>query len=87
MTPTPGRDCPGLRVTLASDATYFFPGDRQLALALAHRLFAPEVLNHPGTTMEYGAKSGKLFVVEEHLAGPPLGCRPDPETPTVIVPR
>lgn len=83
------REQPGVRVTYPNDVKHWFPGPEPIALLLAQRFCPEELLNHPGTTVEFGTRCGTLFVSSRHVAGPKLS-KASPEdlkyVPTVLTP-
>ena len=79
------RPTTGLRVTYPNNTVHWFPGPESQALATAKQICPEELLNHVGTTWEYGERSGTIFVMQKHLAGPVLS-KLDKDGPQVITP-
>ena len=73
------RTATGVRVVYANDCTHWFPGDQAQALLLARQFCPAELLNHPGTTLDYGERCGTIFIVKQHLSGPTIGPKVSPE--------
>lgn len=78
----------GVRITFPSDVKHWFPGPEQTALALA-RIQCPEDLyDHPGTTIEFGERIGRGFLLKRHIRGPSLALSGDPrEICTILTPE
>lgn len=77
----------GVRVTFANDVKHFFPAaTAEMGRVLAAAFVPEDLLNSPGTTIEWGERSGRLFVLKQHLAGPKLSQASDYEPPRVIHP-
>lgn len=84
-TPQNARPSVGLRVTYPNNVQHWFPGPEPLALLLAKQFCPEELLNHTGTTLEFGTRCGNIFVMQKHLSGPILS-QVDQTAPRIITP-
>ena len=76
----------GVRITFPDNVQHWFPGPLELALSLAERMVPDDLFNHPGTTVEFGERSGTLFTVRKLIRGPQV-APPRAEGPAVIAPE